>query len=313
MMLPKEYQGLQIKREDAARWSFLCPFHDDHNPSLTVNKTGPYAGNFRCWGCGAKGSPATFARKMGETPSTPFPPANFKKTLPENPAIDPEQLARLFVQYRQYPDKRVYHKLGEKLGINPAILHRFYVGFDGKAYTFPMFGLGGEIVGIRLRTIDGKKYALKGGRNGLFVPCCVYNPGYPLIVTEGESDALAAFQMGFQVVGLPGKGQCKEILAGWMTEHGFTKAVLIADNDDVGQTGAKDLAKYLAFEQGFEIRMIQPPKPHKDFRDWFNAGAKRSEVLDRIEDAQYHIGMDIVKGIKRIKITYGGTETNDNV
>src|SRR5579884_967957 len=33
------------------RWgSFLCPFHDDHKPSMSVRATG-----FKCWACGATG------------------------------------------------------------------------------------------------------------------------------------------------------------------------------------------------------------------------------------------------------------------
>jgi DNA primase len=35
------------------RWrSALCPFHDDHNPSLRVNAE---TGAFRCMACGARG------------------------------------------------------------------------------------------------------------------------------------------------------------------------------------------------------------------------------------------------------------------
>lgn len=30
----------------------LCPFHDDRNPSMTVN---PELGRYRCWSCGASG------------------------------------------------------------------------------------------------------------------------------------------------------------------------------------------------------------------------------------------------------------------
>lgn len=306
MRLPQEYHGLKVKRTDAAHWWFLCPFHDDHKPSMSVNQTGAFAGHFRCWACGAKGSPAAFARKSGHKPSTPFSPVKFKKTLPEIPEIDPAALARIFVEYRQYRDKRVFQRLGKELGIHPAVLDRFHIGFDGKAYTFPMFGLGGEITGIRFRTLDGRKYALKGGRNGLFVPTQQLNPACPIIVTEGESDAMAAYELGFQVIGMPGKGQCKEILAGWMKEKGFRKAVIIADNDKPGQEWARELAKFLAFVYGFEVKIINPPKPHKDFRAWFNAGAKQGEVLDRIDLAQYHIGAEIVRFQNKIRMTIKG-------
>jgi hypothetical protein len=213
----------------------------------------------------------------------------FEKVLSEAPSIAPEKLARLCVNYRHYPDKRVFQTLADKLGVHPAVFDRFHVGYDGRAFSFIMLGADGEIVGIRLRTLDGRKYAVKGGRNGLFVPTQHMNPLYPLIVTEGESDCMAAFQMGFQVVGIPGIGQCQKLLADWMDGQGFREAVLFADNDPAGLAGANALADYLV-ERKINVRIICPPRQYKDFREWFNDRVKRIEVLERIEKAPYHIG-----------------------
>lgn len=66
MQLPEEYRGLEIKRETARRWYFLCPFHDDHRPSMTVERAGRYAGNFKCWACGEGGSPWRFKKLVGQ-------------------------------------------------------------------------------------------------------------------------------------------------------------------------------------------------------------------------------------------------------
>jgi len=44
-----EFPGLKIKSE----WvKVICPFHDDHNPSLSINMVGGY---FKCHACGSKG------------------------------------------------------------------------------------------------------------------------------------------------------------------------------------------------------------------------------------------------------------------
>ena len=40
----------------------VCPFHDDHNASLSVHVTGDRA-HFRCFACGEKGDMVTFHRK----------------------------------------------------------------------------------------------------------------------------------------------------------------------------------------------------------------------------------------------------------
>ena len=42
-----------IKWKDSGQGQSLCPFHDDHNPSLSVNSI---TGEFICFGCDKKGS-----------------------------------------------------------------------------------------------------------------------------------------------------------------------------------------------------------------------------------------------------------------
>ena len=47
------FEGAGLRLIGRGRWrSALCPFHDDHNPSLRVNAD---TGAFRCMACGAKG------------------------------------------------------------------------------------------------------------------------------------------------------------------------------------------------------------------------------------------------------------------
>jgi hypothetical protein len=38
-----------------------------------------------------------------------------------------------------------------------------------KAFAFPMRDSSGKVIGIRLRTMDGKKFAVKGSKQGLFL------------------------------------------------------------------------------------------------------------------------------------------------
>lgn len=41
----------------------VCPFHNDHNPSLEIRTTGDYADTFKCWSCGAYGDVIDFVEK----------------------------------------------------------------------------------------------------------------------------------------------------------------------------------------------------------------------------------------------------------
>jgi len=47
------YKKEGLKLAGGGEWkNALCPFHDDHNPSLCVRLD---TGGFRCWACGARG------------------------------------------------------------------------------------------------------------------------------------------------------------------------------------------------------------------------------------------------------------------
>lgn len=67
--------GIEIKQGKA-----LCPFHNDHDPSMSFHK-----GRFHCWSCGAKGSAVDFtARLYGLSPLESVRKLNrdFNLTLP---------------------------------------------------------------------------------------------------------------------------------------------------------------------------------------------------------------------------------------
>lgn len=53
-----------MKAQSNGQLMGLCPFHDDRNPSLSVN---PESGLWRCFGCGESGNAKQFAEKVGET------------------------------------------------------------------------------------------------------------------------------------------------------------------------------------------------------------------------------------------------------
>jgi DNA primase len=54
--------GIQpAKKSNNGSYTFLCPWHEDHNPSLNVDDT---KGLFHCFGCDAKGDVIELVRKM---------------------------------------------------------------------------------------------------------------------------------------------------------------------------------------------------------------------------------------------------------
>jgi len=51
-----ESRGIAVKKQ-GRQYMALCPFHDDHSPSLSID---PRANLFKCFGCGASGDPIRF-------------------------------------------------------------------------------------------------------------------------------------------------------------------------------------------------------------------------------------------------------------
>jgi DNA primase len=48
-------------RRAGNRYKALCPFHDDHNPSLELN---PERQSYKCWSCGAGGDVFDFVKNI---------------------------------------------------------------------------------------------------------------------------------------------------------------------------------------------------------------------------------------------------------
>ncbi len=118
------------------RWgSFLCPFHDDHKPSMSVRATG-----FKCWACGATGDAiklvaqvrkvnfrdalAYLASRCGITLPAPSRPRSslrgaFADQLPlrpvtpkatdDRPTIDPERRAAILTEFAEAARLRPGH------------------------------------------------------------------------------------------------------------------------------------------------------------------------------------------------------------
>jgi hypothetical protein len=58
----------------------------------------------------------------------------------------------------------------------------------------------------------------------------------------------------------------------------------MSDSDDVGVRGATSLARILRLYAA-DVRLVTPPKPHKDARAWMNSGAMREDVEEAISAA----------------------------
>ncbi len=178
--------------------------------------------------------------------------------------------AKLAKQYQGRMSQRQLRWLGRSLGITPKSLQRLCIGFDGKAFCFPMRDENMRIIGIRRRFGDGNKKALAGSCNGLFIPTGLSNDK-PLFITEGPTDCATALDLGFEAIGRPNCDSKVEMTVKFARGR---KVVIICDNDVPGRSGAKKLAKKL-IDHCPEVKIICPPIAGMDLRQWNTLQGKK--------------------------------------
>lgn len=190
------------------------------------------------------------------------------------PRADLEELARRWASHLAEDRLRQF---AAGLGIQPDALAELGLGWTGGAWSFPMRNAKGRVVGIRLRAPGGRKFAVRGGREGCFLPATAFEG--PLLFPEGPTDAAALLGLGFAVVGRPsctgGVRYCVELGRG-------RECVVVADDDAPGRRGAEALTVALALV-ATRVRLVAPPA--KDVREWVRAGAVRGDVARLIEAA----------------------------
>jgi phage/plasmid primase-like uncharacterized protein len=166
--------------------------------------------------------------------------------------------------------------LSRQLGVSEASLRRLGVGWSAihRAWTFPMSGAAGEVRGIRLRGPDGRKWAVAGGREGLFIPDRL-DAAQRLLICEGPTDTAAALDMGCEAVGRPSCTGGAGLLLRLVRDRRPAEVVVVADQDAPGQSGAAALAAEL---RGYVrvVRVITPPA--KDLRAWRQSGATADDL-----------------------------------
>lgn len=151
----------------------------------------------------------------------------------------------------------------QSLGISVKTWRAFGVGWDGEAWTMPMYDGDGRMIGIHRRT-KPQKCCVHGSHLGLFVPSGL-NGCDMLLAPEGASDAACLLDLGYAVVGRPNSSARGNWLIAWCQAHGVKQLVLVADNDEAGQRGAADI--YLqAVGANLQCHVVSPPATCKDAR-----------------------------------------------
>lgn len=155
----------------------------------------------------------------------------------------------------------------------------FDCGYDGEAIVMPMFDAEMNIIGLIKRYHDGAKKFVPNSKLGIFDDHRnIYS--HTLVICEGFTDTATAWSLNVPQCKVIGRASCN-------SGHDYVLAVakrfkphnirIIADNDEPGIEGARDLCKMLCGESpetvgGKSIQVMAPPKIYKDLRKWKQSG-----------------------------------------
>lgn len=227
-----ERVGIHVVRHKS-----LCPFHDDHRPSLTFHAR---SNTFRCFSCGAQGGPIDLVmRRLGMS----FPEAC--RWLDGGVTIDPLPISRprpreeeethksfdaaRYARFFEHPwlSDRARAFLFQERRLDPRVVAwcRLTSWTDRHGTHWlqtPYYDTQMRLVGLQNRNLDYKKIAgaeasssepmaqprfrfPQGSRCGLYNQPVLLRlrPGEPLYITEGCSDCWAMLSSGRKAVAIP--------------------------------------------------------------------------------------------------------------
>ena len=203
--------------------------------------------------------------------SDPIPA--YQRPPPRDDALRP-CFNTLWRGWRAKTDPGLLDDYAKALGVSDQALDDLGAawGWQYAAWAFPMRDGAGKIDGIRLRANSGRKWAVTGSHQGVFVPVAWPDMPDTALICEGPTDTAAALSLGFLAIGRPSCLGCELALIETCKRLAVRRVVIVADNDGPGRDGARKLAATIRFPN----KTIIPPA--KDFRDWVRAGASKALV-----------------------------------
>jgi hypothetical protein len=212
-------------------------------------------------------------------------PRRIVRSVPLTPASRRHDLPELADCYRDAVDPVQLDILARSLGLTVDSLTALGIGWSAhyRAWSFPMVDADGTVLGIRLRRPDGSKFAVPGGKEGLFIPAM--DPTDPrLLVCEGPTDVAALLDLEYTaVVGRPNCTGGVRLLADLCQRRQPGQVVILADGDEPGRHGAENLAGVLLAYRSV-VRVVIPTR-FKDAREFLGAGGTRTQLEQAIEAA----------------------------
>lgn len=204
-------------------------------------------------------------------------------------AID---LVPLYMKWLKRTEQRHLDQLSRLLHVEELPLRALGVVWaeEHDAWGFPMLNSDREVTGMRLRNERGEKWAVRGGKNGLFVPR--HSPGNRVYITEGPTDCAALLSLGLYAIGRPSCNEGAAILSELLPRLGVREAVIVADHDrDKNAPDGRSYNPGVDGALGLSMRLPVPNciwlPPTKDARDFVKHGGTAVQIENSIRSIRW--------------------------
>lgn len=247
---------LEVENYDERNKKGCCPFHHEKTPSFIFN---PKTYKYHCFGCNKnvdiidafiEGKHMTFNEAITKV----FEFADMNIPMPQ---VGLKSNKNYKYPSLTYADKTPVYEYLAKRGISKEIVDYAGLSCDGKGnIEFPFYDNNDVLKTVKLRParkVDKSKGEIKtwvqkgtDHENVLFLQHLA-NPESPLVLCEGEIDALAVIQAGYKnAVSIPfGCSNTKFIDEQWEFFEQFDIIVVAGDNDEAGRKFTKEVVARL--------------------------------------------------------------------
>jgi hypothetical protein len=239
----------------------LCPFHDDHNPSLSIN---PETGSFKCFACDAKGSIFDLYSKAHNLDFKGSFQALAARAGLGQPVKKPYQ-KQIVTGCYCYPDAEnmAYWK------------ERIEPGFNGRGKDFLFFNSPtvkpgrGYPTYISLKKGSAEREAMKGrnGRPRFYNESSIAGAD-TIFIPEGEQQVDLLMEGGFAAVTLD-TGSKSKLTGEQISLLTGKHLVLLWDNDEPGRLFAEHIATTMQGKvPSIKVINLTPDIPKGDIINW---------------------------------------------
>jgi hypothetical protein len=218
-------------------------------------------------------------------------PAYVHRPTPPKRVEPTEDFAKMMNNWRASASEKKLEGMAESLGVTTHALWLLGATWceEKKLMAFPMYderswGID-QVCGIRLRTMDGKKFAVTGSKSGVFFPfrAQLLIDAKRLFICEGPTDTAALLSLGLFAIGRAScRGGVPIIQA--IVDQLAQEVVMVCDNDGPGLEGANELIKSI------NRPVVKLIPPTKDIRAFVQKGATKALIESMIKDTLWKRG-----------------------